>query len=85
MSTTCYATASQWTVGGPVGVPPGVGVVVNYALVDSTTGDNLPTDSYGQYFGTLTLAPMLTMRTQIQANIQAQEPDTPGLTFVWLY
>jgi hypothetical protein len=82
MSTTCYANA-QWAVGEETGVPAVIYVNSSYVLVDDS-GTSLPSDNSSQLTAAFTPDTLDALRTQAEGVIQAQEPDTPGLTFVWL-
>jgi hypothetical protein len=86
VSTTCYVSAVNWFFSGVTGNPATVSPVINYMLVDDSSGNTL-TSAWGGSIGVGPFPAATTdvLRTQAETGIQAVETDTPGLTFIWLY
>jgi hypothetical protein len=87
MATTCYASL---TFSGASQISPALFTSsVDYALVDTVADVVKVSESSGGYQGhvDVILSPPLTQQgvlAALQAAIQAAEPASPALSFIWL-
>lgn len=88
MSFTCYVSLSGGGLGS-VGPPAQIGIGAGYSIVDTTTNTAVIT-SNGSYAGsvnveiTCPVSSQVALLPTIQNAIQANEPGTPSLSFIWI-
>ena len=88
MSLTCYASLSGGGLGS-VGPPAQIGLTAGYSIVNTATNTPVLT-SNGSYAGsvdvliTCPVASQAAILPAVQAAIQANEPATPSLSFIWI-